>query len=75
MRIIQSNSLLNELTSHVEQNQHLQENLEILKPKNSVGSLSIYDEYSDEEYRTFRLLTKIEEEGAAYGFEPFPGSF
>ncbi|CAI2193371.1 2200_t:CDS:2, partial [Funneliformis geosporum] len=55
---------------------HFQENLEILKLKDSVRSLSTYDEYPDEEYRTFHLLsTKIAEEGAAYGFESFPGSF
>ncbi|CAG8673934.1 5106_t:CDS:1, partial [Funneliformis mosseae] len=55
-------------------NQHFQENLEILKLKDSVRSLSIYDEYSDEEYQIFCLLsTKIE--GAAYGFETFSGSF
>ena len=50
MKIIQNNALLDELMSHVEQNQHFQENLEILKLKDSVRSLLTYDEYSDEEY-------------------------
>jgi len=63
------------LTSHTDQNQHLRESLEILKSKDSVGSLSIYDDYSDEDYQTFRLLSaNILEEGAAFGNEPFPGS-
>ena len=54
---------------------HFQENLKILKPKNSVGSLFMYDKYPDEEYQTFCLLSTNIEEGAAYGFELFPGSF
>lgn len=63
------------MTSHTDQNQHLRESLEILKSKDSVGSLSIYDDYSDEVYQTFRLLSaNILEEGAAFGNEPFPGS-
>ncbi|CAI2195524.1 15763_t:CDS:2, partial [Funneliformis geosporum] len=63
MKIIQNNALLDKLTSRDKQNQHFQENLEILKLKDSVRSLSTYDEYPDEEYRTFHLLsTKIAEE-------------
>jgi len=75
MKIIQHNALLDELTSHVKQNQHFQESLGILKSKDSVGSLSVYNEYTDEEYQTFCLLSSTIEEGAAFGFEPFPGSF
>ncbi|CAI2194535.1 4615_t:CDS:1, partial [Funneliformis geosporum] len=44
-------------------------NLEILKLKDSVGSLSTYEEYPDEEYQTFRLLLTKTEEGAAYSFK------
>ncbi len=75
MKIIQYNALLDELTSHADQNLHLQESLEILKPRDSVGSLSIYDKYTDEDYKAFRLLSTTIEEGAAFGFETFPGSF
>ena len=75
MRIIQNNALLDKLTSCIGQNQNFKESLKILKPKDSVGSLSMYDEYSDEEYRTFRLLSTKIEEGAAYGSETFPGFF
>ncbi|CAI2175739.1 12330_t:CDS:2 [Funneliformis geosporum] len=64
-----------ELTSCIEQNHNFQENLEILKPKDPVGSLSIYDEYFNKEYQTFRLLSTEMEEGAAYGSESFPSSF
>ncbi|CAB5328397.1 unnamed protein product [Rhizophagus irregularis] len=75
MKIIQHNALLDELTSHADQNPHLQEVLIILKPRDSVGSLSMYDEYTDEDYKAFRLLSTTIEEGAAFGFEIFPGSF
>ncbi|CAI2175316.1 12215_t:CDS:2 [Funneliformis geosporum] len=75
LKIIQNNALLDELTSCIEQNHNFQENLEILKPKDPVGSLSIYDEYFNKEYQTFRLLSTEMEEGAAYGSESFPSSF
>ncbi len=75
MKIIQHNTLLDDLTSRVEQNQHFQKNLEILKARDSVRGLSIYNEYDDEEYRAFRLLSTTMEEEAAYGSEPFSGSF
>src|SRR3989337_4393886 len=75
IKIVQNNTILDELTSHTDQNQHLRESLEMLKSKDSVGSLSIYDKYSDEDYQTFRLLsTNILKEGATFGDEPFPGS-
>ncbi|CAB5358264.1 unnamed protein product [Rhizophagus irregularis] len=64
-----------ELTSHADQDLRLQESLEILKPRDSVGSLSIYDKYTDEDYKAFHLLSTTIEEGAAFGFEAFPGSF
>ncbi|CAB4479758.1 unnamed protein product [Rhizophagus irregularis] len=69
---MQNNTILDELTSHADQNQQLRESLEILKLNDSVGSLSMY---SDEDHRTFRLLSANIEEGAAFGTEPFPGSF
>ncbi|CAB4431775.1 unnamed protein product [Rhizophagus irregularis] len=40
-----------------------------------VGSLSIYEKYTDDDYQAFRLLSANIEEGAAFGSEPFPGSF
>jgi hypothetical protein len=43
MKIIQHNALLDELTSHADQNSHLKESLEILRPKDSVRCLSIYE--------------------------------
>src|SRR3954469_7200310 len=75
MKIIQNNALLDKLTSCVEQNQHFQESLKILKLKDSVGSLFTYDEYPDEEYQTFHLLSTKIEESAAFGSETFSGSF
>jgi hypothetical protein len=75
MKIIHHNAILDELTSHANQNLHLQESLKFLKPRDSVGSLSIYDNYTDENYKAFRLLSTTIEEGAAFGFEPFSGSF
>ena len=75
MKIIQYNTVLDEFTTYADQNSQLHESLEILKPKDLVESLSAYNEYSDEEYRAFRLLSANIEEGAAFGFEPFPGSF
>jgi len=75
MKIIQHNALLDELTSHTDQNSPLQENLKILRPRDSVGSLSIYDKYTDDDYKEFRLLSTTIEKGAAFGFEEFPGSF
>ncbi|CAB5385246.1 unnamed protein product [Rhizophagus irregularis] len=75
MKIVQYNALLDELTSHTDQDLRLQESLEILKPRDSVESLSIYDKYTDEDYKAFRLLSTTIEEGAAFGFEAFPGSF
>ncbi|PKY50989.1 hypothetical protein RhiirA4_467785, partial [Rhizophagus irregularis] len=75
IKIIQHNALLDELTSYADQNPHLQEVLIILKPRDSVRSLSMYDEYTDEDYKAFRLLSTTIEEGAAFGFEIFPGSF
>ncbi|CAI2198242.1 6151_t:CDS:1, partial [Funneliformis geosporum] len=44
-------------------------------PKDPVKSFFIYDEYSDEENQTFRLLSTKMEEDAAYGSESFSGSF
>jgi hypothetical protein len=75
MKIVQYNALLDELTSYANQDPHLRESLEILKPRDLVGSLSIYDKYTDENYKAFRLLSTTIEEGAAFGFETFPGSF
>ena len=46
MKIIQNNALLDELTSRINQNQHFQEIFKILKPKDPVGSLSVYNEYT-----------------------------
>jgi len=66
---------LNDLTSHVEQNQHFQKNLEILKARDSVEGLFMYDEHDDEKYRAFYLLSTIMKEGAAYSSESFSGSF
>jgi hypothetical protein len=66
---------LDKLTSHADQNLHLQKSLKFLKPRDSVRSLSIYDNYTDEDYKAFHLLSTTIEEGAAFGFELFPGSF
>src|SRR6266498_1686718 len=75
MKTIQYNTVLDELTSYADQKCQLRENLEILKPKDLVGSLSVYNEYTDEEYQAFRLLSTNIEEGAAFSFEPFPSTF
>ncbi|EXX61664.1 hypothetical protein GLOIN_2v1775288 [Rhizophagus irregularis DAOM 181602=DAOM 197198] len=75
MKIVQYNALLDKLTSHADQDLRLQESLEILKLRDFVRSLSIYDKYTDEDYKAFRLLSTTIEEGAAFGFEAFPGSF
>jgi hypothetical protein len=72
MKIIQNNTILDELTSHADQTRHLQESLGILKSNDSVGSLFIY---TDKDYQTFRLLSANIEEGVAFGTEPFLGSF
>ncbi|CAI2182987.1 1949_t:CDS:2 [Funneliformis geosporum] len=50
------------------------QSLELLKPKDLSESLSVYYKYTDEEYRSFRLLSNIED-GVAFGFKSFPESF
>ena len=75
MKIIQQNAILDELTSHADQNLYLQESLKFIKPRESVESLSIYSNDTDEDYKAFRLLSTTIEEGAAFGFETFLGSF
>ena len=40
-----------------------------------MGSLSIYEQFTSEDYQAFLLLSTRVEEGAAFGYEPFPGSF
>ncbi|GBC02643.1 hypothetical protein RclHR1_04730004 [Rhizophagus clarus] len=75
MKIIQYNAILDKMTSYTDENPRLQESLKFIKPKDSVGSLSIYDNYTDEDYKAFCLLSTTIEEGAAFGFEAFSGYF
>ncbi|CAB5338966.1 unnamed protein product [Rhizophagus irregularis] len=73
MKIVQYNALLDELTFYA--NQNLQESLKILKPKDLVKSFSIYDKYTDKNYKAFCLLLTTIEEDAVFGFKAFSGSF
>jgi hypothetical protein len=50
----------------------LYSSLEIIKPRKSVGSLAVLDDFASDEYQNFVRLSLIEEE-SAFGTERFPG--
>ena len=65
------NSFLKYFLSNCD-NELLHTCLDIIKPKESTGSLAALDNFESDEYQNFIRLSSIED-GSASGTEPFPG--
>ena len=74
MRIIVTNNCLDEIVSCVENNR-LSDSLTILKGRISGGSIDISDEFELQDLLQFYNLRNILDQGEAFGYESFPGTF
>ena len=74
MRIIVTNNCLDEIVSCVENNR-LFNSLTILKRWISGNSIDISDEFELQDLLQFYNLRNILDQGEAFGYESFPGTF
>lgn len=65
------NAFLKYFLSHCD-NELLHSSLDIIKPRESTGSLAALDDFESDEYHNFLRLSLIEDE-SAFGTETFPG--
>src|SRR6185437_12762912 len=70
LRIINENFFLQYILSNCDE-EILWTSLNIVKPKKTIGSLAVLDDFEGYEYQNFIRLSHIEEE-SAFGMEPFP---
>jgi hypothetical protein len=75
MRIIHTNHCLDEIVSHAENDNRLSDSLTILKGRVSGGSIDISDKFETQDLFQFYNLRNIVNQGEAFGYEQFPGTF
>ena len=74
MRIIVTNNCLDKIVLRVENNR-LSDSLTILKGWTSGSSIDISDEFESQDLLQFYNLRNILNQGEAFGYESFPGTF
>ena len=75
MRIIHTNHCLDEIVSHIENDNRLSDSLTILKGRVLGGSIDISDEFETQDLFQFYNLRNIINQGEAFGYELFLGTF
>ncbi len=73
MRIIMQNWRLDDLISNQPENKKLAEALELVKPRATTGSLTVYEGFDFTELYRFRQIFRHEIDITITGNEPFPG--
>ncbi|CAG8717240.1 1582_t:CDS:2, partial [Funneliformis caledonium] len=71
LKIVQRYTLLNELSTHANDNQHLLEYLPYIAFKETVGSLAVNDDFDLKEYFEFLSMSKNVKENVGVGSETF----
>jgi hypothetical protein len=72
LKTIQYNSLIDQLSSHAQENHNLSACLPLIEPKKATGSLGVHNEV---DYREFLSMSRNVETKAGTGTEAFPGEF
>lgn len=75
LRIVHYYSVLDELSLHVGENEHLSECLPYIAFKKTAGSLATHDDFDLMDYSEYLEMSKNVKEKAGGGSEPFPGEF
>ncbi|CAI2190286.1 20497_t:CDS:1, partial [Funneliformis geosporum] len=62
-------------STNIQNHDHLSAYLSLITPKEAIGSLAVFDEFNEMNYRKFLSMSINVEEMAGLGSKSFPGSF